>query len=165
METTRPQTVVLGLVDMINGQTSRLQASRFLDPQVIIHMDHAVHRGIGIWQKWIHLIRNCGKIQNLKMTACTISPDPREADIVNLTARWSGETAFARSATSSSGNIFLRYRIEDHKIVEIWTRKSNYVFIFGRLIKYRLFYRLYLGWAIVYFLMLASRKIDFRLDR
>lgn len=165
MEETTPQEVVLKLVEMINGNVPREQACGYLDPLVTIHMDSTIHRGIEIWQKWIYLIRNCGQVRELKMVPCGISCDVHDPCIVNLDIRWSGVRPFGNSLSETSEICHLRYRVERNRIVEIWTRKTNYVFIFGSWVRFTVLLRLFLGWAVLYFIGLTWRGGDYHNDR
>jgi hypothetical protein len=160
-----PHEVVLALVQVINDEVPRRAAEEILDPMVKIHMDAANHRGIEIWYKWIHLIRNCGRITNLCMTRCDAKPDPESPHIVELLARWEGTGRSNRAHSVAERDIHLRYLVRNGRILEIWTHKSNYVFIFGRWIGYSIGYRLYLAWAIAYFALLSFRGEDLRVDR
>jgi len=58
----------------------------------------------------------------------------------------------------------LRYLIRDGRIVAIWTRKSNYEFVFGRWIRYSICYWLFSAWIFLYFAALSLRKKDFLAD-
>jgi hypothetical protein len=156
---------VLRLVDMISGNTPRERASDLLDPAVTMHVDFAVHQGIETWVKWIHLIRNCGLVRELRMVPCVVVPDDQDPYSVNLIVRWTGIRKGERLPRTTSETYYLRYRVEGNRIVELWTRKANYTFIFGRWFRSAIVYRLYLGWAFLYFATLSLRGIDYRLDR
>ena len=93
------------------------------------------------------------------------SPDPQDPCIVNLAIRWSGIRGSDRLPSTTPETYPLRFRVKGNRIVEIWSRKANYVFIFGRWIRFAVLYRLFLGWAILYFATLSLRGIDYRVDR
>ena len=59
-------------------------------------MDQSAHRGIRIWYKWIYLIRNCGRIANLRMTRCQAQADPDNPQLVRLEAFWRDGPVAAR---------------------------------------------------------------------
>jgi hypothetical protein len=165
MEAHTPTKLVLRIVDMASGNAPRDRASEVLDPAVTIHVDSAVHRGIENWYKWMHLIRNCGRIRGLRMVPCVLAPDAQDPCSVNLILRWTGIRKGERLPRTTSETYYLRFRVEGNRIVEIWSRKANYVFIFGRWFRSAIVYRLYLGWAVLYFAALSLRGIDYRLDR
>jgi hypothetical protein len=118
-------------------------------------MDQARHQGLSLWYKWIHMIRGCGLIDNLRMTDTVIAVDQIDPSLVHLTMRWQGRKRTSDIKLTSSYFGTISYRVHEGIISEIWTRKSNYQFIFGEWIKFRLGYRLLLGWAILYFMQLS----------
>lgn len=158
------QDVVLALVRVISGDSPRRTAETCLHPRVKIHMDRANHCGITIWSKWIHLIRNCGRVRDLRMTPIELQCDPQDPSIVHLSILWSGTYSSDRSPARSAAIAHLRYLVRDGRIVEIWSHKRNYVFIFGPWIRYSACYRLFLGWAIFYFAIRSFRHDEFCLD-
>ena len=154
-----PRELVLTLIEIINGTRSVESASDCLESNVLIHMDTAVHRGIIIWRKWIHMIRHCGKVRNLRLDPSAIAIDPAETDILNLAFTWSGERLSQQERMRTFSNLHhLRYRVKNSQITEIWTQKQNYVFIFGPWIRYSFCYRILLLWGIFYFRLRARRK-------
>jgi hypothetical protein len=163
-ENRSPQELVLALVRVISGESPRRAAEACLNPQVTIHMDSAIHRGITIWYKWIYLIRNCGRIWNLRMTPHNVRCDLHDPNLVHLSMSWSGTNRSHRRPATAPDVGALRYLVRDGRIVEIWTHKNNYVFIFGEWIRYSIYYRLFLCWAIFYFALLWLRGRDFRSD-
>jgi len=163
-ENLAPSEVVLGLVRVINGESPRLSAKDYLDPSVNIHMDSARHCGIELWYKWIYLIRNCGRLCNLYMTPCELSCDRENPNIVHLSIRWSGIERSRWTPVVAPEIYHLRYLVENCRIIEVWTTKSNYIFIFGLWIRYSILYRLLFLWAIFYFAILSLRGKDYHED-
>ena len=155
--------LVLALVRVINGDLPRLAAQEILDPMVQMRMDSVDYCGIDSWYKWIHLIRNCGRVSDLRMTHYQARCDPLEPCLVHLSARWAGNPRSGRTRSeSATGEV--RYLVQDGRIKKIWTHRSNYEFIFGRWIKNPIGYRLLLAWAALYFALLSLRKRDFLAD-
>jgi hypothetical protein len=150
---------------MVSGNAPRERAPEILDPAVTMHVDSAVYRGIDNWYKWIHLIRNCGRIRELRMVPCVLAPDAQDPCTVHLVLRWTGIRKGDRVPRTTSDTYYLRFRVEGTRIVEIWSRKLNYVFMLGGWIRFAVMYRLVLGWAVLYFSTLTLRGIDYRLDR
>jgi hypothetical protein len=157
--------LVLALVKVINAEAPRLTADEILDPMVRIRMDSAKHKGIKTWYMWLHLIRNYGRISDLRLTGFNADCDPKKRNLIHVSGRWSGimRPQFIRCA--SAHHVNLRYLVEGGRITAIWTSRSNYEFIFGRWIKYPVLYWLFLAWAYVYFEMLRLRGRDFLVDR
>jgi hypothetical protein len=99
------------------------------------------------------------------MVPCVMAPDAQDPCTVHLVLRWTGIRKSDRLPRTTSDTYYLRFRVEGTRIVEIWSRKLNYVFIFGGWIRFAVMYRLVLGWAVLYFATLSLRGIDYRLDR
>jgi hypothetical protein len=164
IESRAPIDLVCALVRVVNGEAPRLAAREILDPLVEIRMDSARYRGIDTWYKWIHLIRNCGRVADLRMTRCRTHCDARDPLLVHLSARWAGTIRSRRIPATAANDGEVSYLIRDGVIKEIRTRKSNYEFIFGRWIRYSICYRLFLAWSVLHFALLSLRKKDFLAD-
>lgn len=165
MERRTPKEAVLALVGVINGDAPLPAAKEILDPSVRIHMDSANHRGIDIWYKWIHMIHNCGRVSNLRMTRCDPRPDTANPQIIHLSIRWTGTLRSQGIDIVAERDAQLRYLVQNDRINEIWTHKSNYEFVFGRWIRYSICYRLFLTWALLYFAMRSLRGNDLRVEK
>ena len=146
-----PTDLVFALVRVINGDLPRLAAQEILDPMVQIHLDSAECCGIDIWYKWVHLIHNYGRVADLRITDCEMRCNAGEPYLVHLSARWMGTTRSRRLRIVSARNAQASYLVLNGRILEIWTHRSNYEFIFGRWIKYSIFYWIFLGFIFCYF--------------
>jgi hypothetical protein len=144
-----PTDVVLALIRVINGDAPLQTAEEILDSEVQLHMDTVKYSGIDTWCKWIHLLRNCGRVRELRMVRCNAWSDAQEPSLVHLSARWTGTIRSARVTAPRDG--MADYLVQDGRITQIWTHKSNYDFIFGRWIGYSIFYRLFILWSVLYF--------------
>ena len=164
IERRSPTDLVFALVQVVNGEAPRLAAQEILDPMVEIRMDSTNYRGIDFWYKWIHLIRNCGRVADLRMTECRARCDDRDPSLVHLTARWAGTIRSRRMPGTAAADGEVRYLIRDGRIQKIWTHRSNYEFIFGRWIRYSICFWLFLAWSVLYFALLSLRKKDFLAD-
>jgi hypothetical protein len=164
IESRSPIDLVFALVQVVNGEAPRLAAQEILDPMVEIRMDSTNYRGIDFWYKWIHLIRNCGRIADLRMTECRARCDADDPSLVHLTARWTGTIRSQRMPGIAAADGEACYLIRDGRIRKIWTQRSNYEFIFGRWIRYSICYWLFLAWSVFYFARLSLRKKDFLTD-
>jgi hypothetical protein len=164
IESRSPIDLVFALVRVVNGEAPRLAAREILDPMVEIHMDSTDYRGIDFWYKWVHLIRNCGRVADLRMTQCQARCDAQDPYLVHLSARWTGTIRSRRILGMAATDGEARYLIADGRIKKIWTHKSNYEFIFGRWIRYSICFWLFLAWSFFYFSLLSLRKKDFLTD-
>ncbi|TMJ27688.1 MAG: hypothetical protein E6G88_13750 [Alphaproteobacteria bacterium] len=127
-------------------------------------MDSTGYCGIDAWYKWVHLIRNCGRVADLRMTQCRARCDARDPSLVYLSARWTGTIRARRTPESATSDGEACYLIRDGRIKKIWTHKSNYEFIFGRWIRYSICYWLFLAWAVLHFALLSFRRKDLLAD-
>jgi hypothetical protein len=154
------RTVVARLIAVLSGDGPLADAEACLDRAVVIHVDGAeTHRGIVLWKRWVHLMRERGRLRDLRFEPDTMHVT---ADVVAVTFRWSGTVRGVRDAARPRTINRVQYRVQDGRIVEIWTHKANYVDIFGPWIRLTPLYRLFLLWGLVYFLV--RRGPEFRLD-
>ncbi|HEX2364932.1 MAG TPA: hypothetical protein VHJ00_07870 [Bradyrhizobium sp.] len=164
IESNSPIDLVLALVRVVNGEAPRLAAREILDPMVEIRMDSTDYCGIDVWYKWIHLIRNCGRVADLRMTECQTRCDARDPSLVYLSARWTGTIRARRIPGIATADGEACYLIRDGRIKKIWTHRSNYEFIFGRWIRYSICYWVFLAWTVLHFAVLSLRRKDFLAD-
>lgn len=141
------QDIVRQLLQVISRELPLRTAQSLLADDLTAHMDgRVIGHGKQAWFKWVQFIhRNADK----KMTQLTIVIDHinRENDIFHVNARWraliNGEESYSDLATVS-------YQVRADKVINIWTHRANYVFIYGRRIAdsriafYRLLFRLML---------------------
>jgi hypothetical protein len=163
-DSSSPIDVVFALVRVINGEAPWLAAREILDPMVEIRMDSTAYCGIDVWYKWIHLIRHCGRISDLRMTQCRARCDARDPSLVHMSARWAGTIRSRQISGMAAADGEVRYLIRNGRIKKIWTHKSNYEFIFGRWIRYSICFWLFLAWTPLYFALLSSCKKNFIAD-
>lgn len=114
------------LIEILAGRTPISHAPEIIAPDVVSHMDGHTFSGISTWAKWLAYVR----------TQSRVGPPDLETD--RLVANEDGTiTAYGRwkgckdGAPVLSPEVWARYRVEDGKIVEIWTTRANYVFLLG----------------------------------
>jgi hypothetical protein len=161
IENRSPTDLVLALVGVINEELPSLAAREILDPMVQIRVDSAEYCGIDVWYKWLHLIRNCGRVSDLRIARCKAWCDAREPNLVHLSARWTGIVRSRHMPAESDEDAEASYLIRAGRIKKIWTRRSNYEFIFGLWIKYSICYQIFLGWSVPYLWLLSRFKKAF----
>jgi ketosteroid isomerase-like protein len=151
--------VVARVIALLSGEGTLARADQCLDREVVIHVDDAeTHRGIGLWKRWVHLMRERGRLRDLRFEPATVEVS---GDLVRVTFRWSGERRRGRETGRPRTTNTVQYRVKDGRVVEIWTRKANYVDVFGPWIRVTPCYRLFLLWGVLYFLV--RRDPAFRL--
>ena len=154
------RTVVARLIEVLSGDKTLTEADACLDPAVVIHVDDAeTHRGLALWKRWVHLMRERGRLRDLRFEPATMDVT---GDLVRVTFRWSGQPRRGGGTGRPRTTNTVQYRVTDGSITEIWTRKANYVDVFGPWIRVTAFYRLFLLWGLVYFLV--RRDPEFKLD-
>lgn len=154
------EAVVARLIAVLSGDRPIAEVGACLDPDVVIHVDAAeTHRGIGLWKRWVHLMRERGRLRDLRFVPVAMDV---AGDVVDVTFRWSGEPRRGRSSGREPTVNRVRYRVAGARIGEIWTHKANYVDIFGRWVAVTACYRCFLLWGLLYFLV--RRDPEFHLD-
>jgi hypothetical protein len=125
--------VVERLVEMIAGTRDTAEAATVLHPQVISHMDGLTFQGIGTWQTWLAFLRAHSRIANLTADCDRIETNPNQT--LTVYGRWRGDD---QGKPASSNEVWATYRVQDGLVVEIWTTRTNYPFILGPIIRFRL---------------------------
>jgi hypothetical protein len=155
-----PNALVAGVIAVLSGDRPLAAVAGCLTPDVVIHVDEAeTHRGIGLWKRWVHLMRERGRLADLRFVPIATRMD---GDVTSVTFRWAGQARRGRRRRHEPTVNHVRYRVAGERISEIWTRKANYVDVFGGWIAWTACYRLYLAWGLLYFFV--RRDPEFRLD-
>lgn len=119
-------------MSILSGQAPIESGAEFMAPDVAAHVDDWHFRGINVWANWIHYIRTRGRV-----AAPTLLLDEvvAHADAtMTVRGRWRGVQA-GRDVISKS--CAARYRLQEGRIVEIWSTRSNYAFLCGAHVEYR----------------------------
>jgi hypothetical protein len=147
------------VIQTLSGDRPLAAAGECLDAGVVIHVDGGeVHRGLGLWKRWVHLMRERGRLRGLRFEPASVEA---VGDRVRVVFRWSGERRRGGDPRRPVAVNVVEYRVEGSRVAEIWTRKANYVDVFGAWIRVTPLYRLFLLWGVGYFLI--RRDPEFRL--
>ncbi|MGU9950784.1 MAG: hypothetical protein ACNYPH_00410 [Gammaproteobacteria bacterium WSBS_2016_MAG_OTU1] len=123
-----PSEVVRNLLQVISQQLPMSAADELLAENLQPHMDgKKIGHGKKSWFKWVQFLHeNAAK----KVTALTIEIDSinEKGHLVEVQARWSGVHNGAK-ILSSLGTVV--YEVQDGKIINVWTHRANYTFIYG----------------------------------
>ncbi len=130
--------LVWRLSDILAGNASIDSGEAFIAEDVDMHMDRYPFKGISGWKSWLRFIRSRPRVVDLDLVERKVEV---EGDRIRLTGRWAGYINGTYQVSDYRGGA--SYRVEDGKIVEIWTVRKNYPFMFGPIIKY------HLGWLVV----------------
>jgi len=140
------KTTLNHLVNIFQGNKSISEANKILAPTMTAHLDdYEFNISIEGWEAWWRFMREKGQISNVCGGSTQVTEN---ADgTYTLVGSWSGE--FDGKPVLFEP-ISARYRIQDGKIVEIWTNRMNYTFFFP-IMRYRL------GVTIVFLYLLLWR--------
>lgn len=125
--------VVERLVEMIAGTRDTADAPTVLHQDVISHMDGLTFRGISAWQTWLAFIRSHSRVAKLTADCDRIVTSPNHT--LTVYGRWRGD---ARGSPAVSSEVWASYRVQDGLVVEIWTTRTNYTFILGPIMRFRI---------------------------
>ena len=149
MTPTPGETLVARLLAVVGGDAPMSDAARLLAPDVLCHMDRYTARGVDAWVDWVEFIR-------------ARSPKRLLVDVERYAWHPDGTiTAFgclrrAGEAPSPPCQGEARYRIENERIVEIWTSRGNYEIIFGAKVRHPL------SWLLVLVELAVWRRLPSR---
>jgi hypothetical protein len=124
---------VARLTTILKGELPIHVGSEIIAPGVVAHVDGWRFEGINVWANWIHYLRTRGRVADptLLVDELSVRPDAK----VTIRGRWQG-TRDGRVATSKPG--MATYRLENGRIVEIWSTRTNYAFLCGAHVEYHL---------------------------
>jgi hypothetical protein len=118
---------------VLSGQAPIESGAEFMATDVVAHVDDWRFRGINVWANWIQYIRTRERVSNPTLL---IEDVVVEADAtVTVRGRWRGMRG-GRDVLSRACSA--RYRLEEGRIVEIWSTRGNYAFLCGAHLDYRL---------------------------
>lgn len=125
--------VVERLVEMIAGTQATAEAPAVLHQDVISHMDGLTFRGISAWQTWLAFLRAHSRVANLTADCDRIVTNPNQT--LTVYGRWRGDD---QGSPTRSREVWATYRVQDGLVVEIWTTRTNYTFMLGPIMRFRI---------------------------
>ena len=135
---------VARLMSILKGETPIHVGSELIAHDVVAHVDGWRFRGIDVWAHWIDYIRSRGCVADptLLVDVLVVHADAK----VTARGRWQG-VRDGRVVTSNSAAA--TYRLENGRIVEIWSTRTNYGFLCGAHLEYH--------WGFAYELLRSRR--------
>jgi len=125
-EAERNRTTVTRLLDILSGTSSIESGVELIAQDVVANVDGWRFQGINVWANWIQYLRTRGCVDALTLFVdeVTVNQD------ATVTARgcWSAMRGERRVFSKSCS---ARYRLENGRIVEIWSTRRNYAFMCG----------------------------------
>lgn len=149
------QTAILTqLFRILAGKTPIEDGTQLIAQNVISHMDERfTFHGINAWANWISFIRSRRRVSDLDLICeqMIVNPDGTITASGYWTARYNGRSVI-------SNQLWATYRVQDGKVVEIWTKRKNYILMFGPIMHYEL------GWVAVMVYLGLWNRLPGRLD-
>jgi hypothetical protein len=124
------QALVLRLADVISGRAPIDEVESVLVPDVVSHLDGIKVKGVGTWRTWLGYLRSRADDLELIDAEVVLESDGRLA----LTGRWrmGGASGAGGAGGRTSESVAAAwYKVRNGRIVEIWTKSSNYTFVLG----------------------------------
>ena len=143
------EALVVRLLAVISGDAPMAEAEQLLAPDVISHMDQWTVRGITVWYDWLEFLRS--KVEG-HVTVVLDRLVTREDG--TITAYGNLRTANAPFASRQEHQA--TYRLENGRIVEVWTTRGNYEMIFGPKVRHPVL------WLLVLLEMAIWRRLPWR---
>ena len=124
-----PTTQVRALLQIISRQRPMDEAIALLDDNVAAYMDNQkIGNGKTPWFQWVRFLHHTADIKKISPLTILIDQLEEKNDTVTVQARWQGEINGALQ-TSAAG--LVTYQVKNQKIINIWTSRRNYTFIYG----------------------------------
>jgi len=122
--------IVERLLPFLVERSELAAVNQLISTDVLSHMDQYRAHGLQVWMQWVHFINSRRRITHLEteLESLTLDPEGR----VIAAGRWRAER---NGEIVVSARICATYRIDNERIVEIWTSRTNYTFIFGPLMR------------------------------
>ena len=137
------------LLDVICGRAPLSEAEHLLAPDVISHMDRFTVRGTRVWKDWLEFL-----LSNAEGSV-TVDVDRMVTNADGSITAFGGLRP-ARSPLPSRQEHQATYRVQNGRIVEIWTTRGNYEMIFGPKVRHPV------RWLFVLLEMAVWRRLPWR---
>lgn len=143
------EALVVRLLAVISGEAPLAEAEQLLAPDVISHMDQWTVRGITVWYDWLEFLLS--KVEG-NVTVVLDRLVTREDGTITAY----GNLRTANAPFSSRQEHQATYRLENGRIVEVWTTRGNYEMIFGPKVRHPV------RWLLVLLEMAIWRRLPWR---
>lgn len=124
------ETIIKNLLHALANKKIR-EAKKYIDPHVILHMDKIKVSGRVSWIRWVqylHMHIKSMHIENLHFT-----------HLKNKFIQVKGKVICEKKSGKQKENkILVKFYIKNDKIVEIISRRENYISIFGKSFSYKI---------------------------
>jgi hypothetical protein len=118
------------LMGILAGTTPLSHGVEIIAQDVVIYMDGHTFRGINTWAAWLHYMRIRSRVADFDVQVDELVTN---ADgTISAYGRWKGQV---KGSPVYSPPVWAHYRVVEGKVVEIWTTRTNYVFMLGPLMR------------------------------
>jgi len=131
-EAERNRATVTRLIDILRGESPIESGADLIAQDVVANVDSWRFEGINVWANWIRYLRTRGRLDALTLFVDQVVT--HDDSTVTVRGCWSamrGEHRVFSKLCSA------RYRLENGRIVEIWSTRRNYAFICGAHVEHR----------------------------
>ena len=125
-EAERNRATVTRLIDILRGESPIESGADLIVQDVVANVDSWRFEGINVWANWIRYLRTRGRLDALTLFVDQVVT--HDDSTVTVRGCWSamrGEHRVFSKLCSA------RYRLENGRIVEIWSTRRNYAFMCG----------------------------------
>ena len=125
-EAERNRATVTRLLDILRGESPIESGADLIAQDVVANVDSWRFEGINVWANWIQYLRTRGRLDALTLFVDQVVT--HDDSTVTVRGCWSamrGEHRVFSKLCSA------RYRLENGRIVEIWSTRRNYAFMCG----------------------------------
>jgi hypothetical protein len=141
------------LMGILAGKTPIPDGVEIIAQDVVSHMDGFTFSGINTWANWLRYIRTRSRVAELDLQVDRLVAN--DDGTISAYGRWK---ALDRGTQIFSKEVWARYRVRNGKVIEIWTTRTNYVFMLGPIMRSRV--GLMLIMLHVYFWGKATGRLD-----
>jgi hypothetical protein len=125
-EAERNRATVTRLLDILRGDSPIESGVELFAPDVVANVDRWRFHGINVWANWIQYLRVRGRVDGLTLFVDQVVVE--KDGTVTARGCWSAMRGNHRVFSKSCS---ARYRLENGRIVEIWSTRRNYAFMCG----------------------------------
>ena len=143
------EALVVRLLAVISGEAPMGEAEQLLAPDVISHMDQWTVRGITVWYDWLEFL-----LSKAEGNVTVVLDRLVTREDGTITAY--GNLRTVNAPFSSRQEHQATYRLENGRIVEVWTTRGNYEMIFGPKVRHPV------RWLLVLLEMAIWRRLPSR---
>jgi hypothetical protein len=150
------EATIMRLMGILAGRTPITEGVDIIAQDVVSHMDGFTFRGINTWANWLRYIRTRSRVADLDLVVDRLVRN--DDGTITAYGNWKAQD---QGETIRSKEVWARYRVVDGKVVEIWTTRTNYIFMLGPIMRTRA--GLIAVMLHVFFWGRDSRRLDLRL--